>query len=263
MGALLERKGWETTIWMQLLTIFSYFGFLVLGVLIYYVYLFIATGAVDEESTLSVYLAAYLSAIIGMGVLFGVVSMFSDKSKIDSSVVELGSGRSGSWFSIRNILVGGVVCMIAGGVIILGLLIGLGAGMEAGYFPDTIAQPKGQIHTRYIDSLKQSDIISEDEEVLYFYSAGFFSILADGNLFTDKRVISYETLEGELSLQEVEYMNIEAIEFTGSDNWIDDSVITITQENGDSFILYVSTEGGLDKDFYEKLNQIWGQTIEP
>ena len=151
-------------------------------------------------------------------------------------------------------------CLIAAGALIAAavvFLLAIGIALEAGYLPDTVAQPAGKIHARYISQLTQMKVVGQDERVLYFYSAALFSIRNDGNLFTDKRVIAYQESSGELDVLSATYDEIESIDFESSESWIDDSWITVTKKDGTFFVLYVSTEANGDKNFYNTLNQTW------
>lgn len=144
-------------------------------------------------------------------------------------------------------------------IVIVVLIVAVGIGIEGGWIPDTEANPIGKIPARQIKELKKMGVVKPDETVLFFYSTAMFSIRGDGNLFTDQRVISYQESDGELELNEATYDRITSIDFQQSDNWLDDSTIIITTEDGTWFVLYVSTESNGDKLFYEKLNELWKQ----
>ena len=105
--------------------------------------------------------------------------------------------------------------------------------------------------------------LEPDEEVLYFYSAGLLSIREDGNLFTDRRVISYQELDGQLDLYDAAYDDITSINFTPSNNMFEDSTITINLTNGDWFVLFISTESNGDDTFYQKLHELWQKRTTP
>lgn len=101
--------------------------------------------------------------------------------------------------------------------------------------------------------------LNEDEEVLYFYSAGFLSYKEDGNFFTDKRVVSYWTDPslGDIYVDQANYSEIESIDTDFTDSYLEDSIITITRKDETQFSLYVSNELGRDHVFYEVLERRW------
>lgn len=156
--------------------------------------------------------------------------------------IQPGRASTVGW-SLRSVLVasGGSVVMAASFLAILG--------------PSTRALPAAEIPARYVDSLVEAGILQADEEVEYFYSAGLFSILEDGNLFTDRRVVSYETSDGALSLASAGYDEIRDIEVAYSTGALEDSMVTVHTHDGGEFVLLVSAEAGRDKEFVAQLEQ--------
>ena len=153
-----------------------------------------------------------------------------------------------------------VGCAVTGGICLIGvfgILVAIGIAIETGRLPDTAPIPAGKIHPRQIKQLEQMGVIEPDENVLYFYSAASFSIRGDGNLFTERRVVSYQQNDDQLDLYEATYEQIASIDFEPSGSWIDDSTITVTSNDGSWFVLYVSTESNGDKTFYQKLTETW------
>jgi len=140
------------------------------------------------------------------------------------------------------------------------LLLVLGVAIQIGFVPDSATLPAGKIPSRLLDKLQELGITREGEEVLYFYSAAILDIRGDGNLFTNERVISYEEIDGELQIYEAAYDEIEAIEFSPSDNWLDDSTIDVTTKDESSwFVLVVSRESNGDQQFYDRLVEEWNK----
>lgn len=102
-------------------------------------------------------------------------------------------------------------CLIAFGIFvafIMVLLVGLGVAITEGYLPDAVALPKGKIHPRYIETMRTMGVLEADEEAQYFYSAAMTSIKNNGNLFTDKRVITYSTYNDKLDISAATYAEI-------------------------------------------------------
>lgn len=142
-------------------------------------------------------------------------------------------------------------------VLLVVLFIALGVGVEQGFFPDAVAQPKGKIPQRQLDRLVEMGVVDEEETVEFYYSTALFSLEKDGNLFTDRRVISFQKEGENLKVYEATYAEIAELEFTESESWEDDSLISVTKTDGDWFLLVVSPEEGRDTLFFERLKKRW------
>lgn len=152
------------------------------------------------------------------------------------------------WLAIAGIALGTFL--------VLGLTV-LYVGSQTGYLPDTKAIPGENLQPRVLELLRQEGFVEPDEEVLYFYSAGFLSFLDDGNLFTDRRVISYAQWEGpEVQIFSATYPEVLEIEPTWSNSLFEDSVLTIHTATHE-FELWVSNEGKRDREFYRRLIETW------
>ena len=78
-------------------------------------------------------------------------------------------------------------------------LVTLGALIEIGVFlPGAEIREGKDLTWEEITLLRDNLLIEEKEEIVYFFSAGWRSILEDGSIITDKRVISYyQEIEGD------------------------------------------------------------------
>jgi hypothetical protein len=115
--------------------------------------------------------------------------------------------------------------------------------------PPTHALRHAEIPESYGQRLVELGVAEPGESLRYFYSNGLFSIEEDGNLLTDRRVVSYETFEGELLVAEAAYADIAELEVEYARSELSDTVVTVFLQEGESFLLYVSTEKGRDKEF--------------
>lgn len=139
---------------------------------------------------------------------------------------------------------------------IVGLLLVFGVLLSVGVMPDTSVLEKEAIPEYQINVLRDNQVIDQSESVEYFYSAGIFSILEDGNLFTDKRVISYLTNEyDELEIYNFNFEDIERIDLVEQGHDLADSIYQITGPEDDWLYLYLSTEQDGDKQFISALRQ--------
>jgi hypothetical protein len=157
--------------------------------------------------------------------------------------------------------------MLAGYGISLVLAFGLVAAatvtvtvlMETGHVPDTAAIPGEALPAATREFLVEQGLVEPDEQVLYFYSGGFLSLREDGNLFTDRRVISYfEGEDGdELVVEQASYPEIADVLVEYKEGYLADSEVTIVRADGDSFLLLVCNEEGHDRRFVERLIETW------
>ena len=143
--------------------------------------------------------------------------------------------------------------------IIFLVLIALGTAVELKYLPPAETLSANEIPKKYIDTLRKENIIGDNENVYYFYSNGFWSILEDGNLFTDKRVISYEMYEDQFNIYSATYNEIEKVEMNRSDDFWRTSEIEIIKTDGSWFILLVDNDNGRDILFLDELKKLWGK----
>lgn len=134
----------------------------------------------------------------------------------------------------------------------------------AGFVASTIALiPSSQIVPGWMvwgpsaRFLATSGVVAPGERILYFYSGGMFSFADDGNILTDRRVISYETdpETGELVVEKAEFAEIN---FTKHERggWFNPTVLTIVREDGSDFVLHLSTGEDRDRDFIERFQRL-------
>ncbi len=159
--------------------------------------------------------------------------------------------------TVKKIFIGCAVTVVGFIGLLVALVVLLGFAIEFGYLPDSAAKPAGKIHPRHLKQLQAMGVVDPGETVLYFYSTALLSIRDDGNLFTDRRVISYQDTGDELQIFAAPYDEITDIGFEPGEAWGDHSTITVTQADGNWFVLYVGPEGNGDQSFYDRLNQTW------
>jgi len=133
------------------------------------------------------------------------------------------------------------------------LMIGL---MFLGLFgPPTTVVPGTELSQRQVQLLQDNAIVDPDEQILMFCSAGIFSILENGSLVTNTRVIAYEKLGEDISIYDARYHEIADIivEEKGND-WIN-TLVKIALANGDFFFIYLSAQDQGDERFLEIIHQ--------
>ena len=132
-----------------------------------------------------------------------------------------------------------------------GILTGL--AVIGTFGPPTRALRQSEIPSSYQVTLVEAGVLQPDERIPFFYSGGIFSILEDGSLLTENRVVSYETVDGELYVASSTYQEIREFDVEYSESFLDDTVLTISPLSGDEFMLIVSPEDGRDKEFVSDL----------
>lgn len=159
--------------------------------------------------------------------------------------------KSNSKLGIKNLLV----------VAIGGLLLSFFIAITFNFMPNSQAIPGSRLMGKDLALLKDYGLLEEDEEVIYFYSGGIFSIAEDGNFFTDRKVVSYEQAvdSDDIYSGMAYYDEIADIEVRYSQSFIEDTVITIKPRHEEEFQLIVSSEAGLDKTFVKLLMKEWNE----
>ncbi len=152
------------------------------------------------------------------------------------------------------------------GALALAGLVAIGVAAEMGYLPPTAVVERAKLRTSVVELLREHGILEPGETVRYYYSTGFLSYLEDGNIVTDRRVISYWQPLGETAIEvaAATYAEIADVAVDWGDSFLDDTVITVTlreDENGiaGEIELWASTEDGGDKKFHAELERLWAQ----
>jgi len=140
-------------------------------------------------------------------------------------------------------------------VTVLAILMSVGAAEMLGYLPPTGVVTGKQLSQYNRKILVESKYISDDEEIVYFYSAGLFRIKEDGNLLTRRRVISYWEGETKIGYDSIDLDEIVNVSVDYSKRWDEDSKITVTSGNN-KLLLFIPSDNGMDTKFVEKLNDL-------
>ena len=106
-----------------------------------------------------------------------------------------------------------------------------------------------EVPGRFERPLREAGILEPGERIEYFYSASLFSVLDDGNLLTDRRAISYETVEGELSVWSAAFADVRRVSPQYAESWLDDTVVRVETADGGWFLRLLSNDEGLDREF--------------
>lgn len=134
-------------------------------------------------------------------------------------------------------------------------LMSFGTLSMTGAIPSTQVLVGDKLPKNEIETLLSEGIIDEGEVIEYFYSAGITSILEDGNLLTDRRVISYFTNDrSELEVYELFIGDIRSVELVQEGNYLNDSIYQVNSYDKDAWVqILLSKEARGDIRFIESL----------
>ncbi len=143
------------------------------------------------------------------------------------------------------------------GLFLIGLFFKL--SVLTGAVPDSKVVSGDELPSDAVAVLRDLGIISRNEEIHYYYSEDLFSFENYGNLFTDKRVVSYETDEdtGERAIYSATYDEVSDITLEKSSSTFENSLIEVNIDGEHDFYLVVSQEENGDEIFYKKLVERW------
>jgi len=128
----------------------------------------------------------------------------------------------------------------------------VGWGLMTGLLADTKALPGNKLMPRIAQTVSVSAALAPGERILYFYSTAM-TPEGDGNLLTDKRVISYVDDGTGTRRSSIAIDDIESVDFFKNDGWLEDSTIIVTSSDGTELTLYVSNDGGGDARFVDAI----------
>ncbi len=102
-------------------------------------------------------------------------------------------------------------------------------------------------------------LLEEGEETLYFYSAGWLWLSADGNLVTDRGLVSYYKENGEILSYRAPFEDIHRIEVQDASAWPEDTSLKVWTRDATAddewFSLIFSPEQDLDNDVVNELRR--------
>ena len=131
--------------------------------------------------------------------------------------------------------------------------------LETGYLPSTKVVSGNDLPQRQKTTLINNSIINQNDDILYFYSEGFFSILDGGQLITQDSLISYQKDEDHLlQIWEMKLNNIKNIELQEDGSTFSDSLYKIVgndQSEYEFLFIFLSNENGGDKSFIDELTK--------
>jgi hypothetical protein len=108
-----------------------------------------------------------------------------------------------------------------------------------------------------LEYLQDIGALGEDDDLLYFYSAGFVSIRNTGVVISDRGVTSYwiDPVTEEMDSASLTYAQMAAVEVNPASSVLRDTVVRISASDGSWFMFTLSPEGGLDREAIEEIER--------
>ncbi len=133
----------------------------------------------------------------------------------------------------------------------LAILLVLIVMTESGVWVPATLLKEDMLSTSHVETLRQNEVLNEGERIELFFSEGLTSILEGGNIVTDTRVISYETLDGELYVYSAPLSEISFVGIEEKGTNLTFSQIYVETHDGQSFYLLAPHEESEDEQFVE------------
>jgi len=140
-------------------------------------------------------------------------------------------------------------------VLIFSTFLGYVLFSAVGVVPSTMVLAGTEMRENETALLREKNIISSQEEILYFYSEGVFSVAEGGSVLTEDRVIAYYTDElDELHVYEIPLLDVGSITLETQGDSFNESVYLVQSKSDDDWIrLFLSTEQKRDAAFIAAL----------
>lgn len=129
----------------------------------------------------------------------------------------------------------------------------LGMFMELGFATPTHVIEGSALSAEQRAFLLAEGILHPQESAELFYSIGPFGIEDEGNLLTDRRVVSYERIGGELTVYEAASEQVVAVDIVQEGSAAADTIAEIYTRDGSGFRVQLSAEGNGDLRFIRRL----------
>lgn len=120
-------------------------------------------------------------------------------------------------------------------LVILTVFMGIGLMTMTGALPSTEVQVGADVAPAEKQLLVTNRIISERDNIQYFYSVGLASVLEGGSILTDERIILYLPSDTEeIEAYEIYFEDITSIELISEGDLLNNSVYQINSYTPDA-----------------------------
>jgi len=128
----------------------------------------------------------------------------------------------------------------------------------------TDVQPGSSLAQEDIALLRSEGVLQDDEKVHWFYTSAYRSILNEGNILTDRRIVSYDKYNEKLNVYSTAYDKVVALwDATPQDEPVETLTIQVfnTDPAADNFTLLLPVKASATKSFIESLEQRTGEKL--
>lgn|GEM_PF-4044141 len=109
--------------------------------------------------------------------------------------------------------------------------------------------------TKVISELAAKGVFEPDEKVIYFSTETIIPIMEEGNILTNKGLISYTTNEDEIIWNLVKFHEIKNVRMVLEDTCSTIQILEIIKSDGESFDITLTTDLKQDKLFIKELTK--------
>ncbi len=142
----------------------------------------------------------------------------------------------------------GIVCASVIGLAVIALFVMGSIG------PDTAVYTGRQVPKRFMKTIRSLDLLSEGEQIKYFYSDALVDIKTGLCFVTDRNLVLYST-NWEEPQTIIPIDQIKSLDAEYNDSLWDDSMVNVTTYSGMEVFFPVSSEKGLDRKFVQAIRK--------
>ena len=131
----------------------------------------------------------------------------------------------------------------------------LAQSSEFGIIPNTAVVSGDRLWQSDLKRMQRAGVIEPGDEIRYFYSDGFLSVMEDGNGITQRHVFSYWREEnGSITSEAADFSDIDDIDVTPG-KFSENTIVNVKRKDGSDFLLFLSSEDSGDDRFIKELRQ--------
>ena len=156
----------------------------------------------------------------------------------------------------RFLKIAGVLFAVAVGLV-FALVLAAGVAIQTGHVANTRVVAGNKLPSRVTKLVADRAEFFPGERIRFFYSAAM-TPGGDGNVLTDRRVISYVDDGSDAWCEWLMLDDVVAAEFAFRGDFFEDSEIVVAASDGTLLTLYVSAEADGDERFLDAIREAAG-----
>jgi len=115
----------------------------------------------------------------------------------------------------------------------------------------------GDVPARHVAALRDAGYLEPGEEIVHFYSAGIGTILEDGNIQTDRRLVTYAQEAGGRFFDALAYESVVDLALSPWPGAPGLRAVRVVGDDGRWFVLFVPEADGQDTSFLRSIEERW------